>query len=70
MLFIFAAAFTKKSGKHKSSHNETEEPLDEKGKTSSSKEESSRFIYKIDVPLPSTYNSHRLGKNMLKSHMQ
>ncbi|XP_063344764.1 serine/threonine-protein kinase pim-2-like [Pelmatolapia mariae] len=54
------SAFTKKTGKHKSSHNETEEPLNEKSKTSSSKEESSRSIYKTDVPLPSTYNSHRL----------
>ncbi|XP_026034253.1 serine/threonine-protein kinase pim-2-like [Astatotilapia calliptera] len=54
------SAFTKKSGKHKSSHNETEEPLNEKSKTSSSREESSRSIYKTDVPLPSTYNSHRL----------
>ncbi|XP_006781647.1 SNF-related serine/threonine-protein kinase-like isoform X4 [Neolamprologus brichardi] len=54
------SAFTKRSGKHKSSHKETEEPLDEEGKTSSSKEESSRSIYKTDVPLPSTYNSHRL----------
>ncbi|CAI5651788.1 unnamed protein product [Oreochromis niloticus] len=52
--------FTKKSGKCKSSHNETEEPLNEKSKTSSSKEESSHSIYKTDVPLPSTYNSYRL----------